>query len=65
MTMVIGAINNLKRSKMKAKIKKTRAEKEVERFNKWMRDRIKNVHTANVREIYLADKIVYDNFYGC
>jgi hypothetical protein len=50
---------------MKAKIKKTRAEKEVERFNKWMRDRIKNVHTANVREMYRADKIVYDNFYGC
>ena len=57
--------NNTTPKTMKAKIKKTRAEKEVERFNKWMRDRIKNVHTANVREIYLADKIVYDNFQGC
>lgn len=47
---------------MKPKTNKTRAEIEVERFNKWMRERIKNVHTANVREMYLADKIIYDNF---
>ena len=50
---------------MKPKTNKTRAEIEVERFNKWMREKIKNVHTANVQAMYLADKIVYDNFRGC
>lgn len=57
--------NNITPKPMKPKTNKTRAEKEVERFNKWMREKIKNVHTANVQAMYLADKIVYDNFRGC
>lgn len=49
---------------MKPKTNKTRAEIEVERFNNWMRERIKNVHASNVQAMYRADAIVYDNFRG-
>lgn len=42
-----------------------RAEQEVARFNKWMTNRIKNIHTANVQAMYRADAIVRENFMGC